>query len=281
MAKKLGILMIRGSGSPGFDDQEKFIERLFKQLRKEGKDPKNDIATQVVNWYEPLETEQQTLISRLQNSNLKVRGWVLRKFLLSNITDLINYGGRPNRPSTAYKEIHQLVTKDLRTLQNQLVPDAPLIILASSMGTEVINNHIWDRQQFPIKNPGVPDPLGQTAFERMETLVGLFTMGSNIPIFGAAQPIDDLEPIQFPDANLPNAWKPLSEWVNIYDKNDPLGYPITFVNQKYGDGRVTDVQYNVGNIFVFWNIASHFFYWKSSKVCKRICEFTIKMLDVL
>lgn len=279
--KKLGILMIRGSGSPGFKDQEDFIDRLFKQLRREGKDPEKHIATQVVNWYEPLETEQQILISRLQDSDLKVRGKVLRRLLLRNITDLINYGGRPNQLSTAYEEIHQLVTKDLRTLQNQLIPDAPLIILASSMGTEVINNHIWDRQQFQTKHPGVQDPLGQTAFERMETLVGLFTMGNNIPIFGAALTIDDLRPIEFPDANLPNTLKPLSEWVNMYDKNDPLGYPITFINSYFGDGRVADIQYNVGNLFVFWNIASHFFYWRSRKICNRICQFTAKVLDVL
>ncbi len=281
MAKKLGILMIRGSGSPGFEDQEKFIERLFRQLRKKRKDPNKDIATQVVNWYEPLETEQQTLIRRLQESDLKVRGKIFRRFLLSNITDLINYGGRPNQTSTAYEEIHQLVTKDIRQLQSKLVPNAPLIIIASSMGTEVINNHIWDRQQFQNLNPGKTDPLGQTAFERMETLVGLFTMGNNIPIFGSALKIDDLRPIQFPDDDLPNAWKPLSEWVNIFDKNDPLGYPITFINQYYGDGRVKDVQYNVGNPLVFWNLASHYFYWQSRKVRKRIFEFTLKMLDTL
>ncbi|MDW3196297.1 MAG: hypothetical protein R8G66_28245 [Cytophagales bacterium] len=281
MAKKLGILMIRGSGSPGFDDQEMFIERLFKQLRKEGKAPENEIAWRFINWYEPLETEQQTLISRLEGSSLKVRSMFLRKFLLSNTSDLINYGGRPNESSTAYEEIHQIVTSDIRLLQNELVPDAPLIILASSFGTKVINDHIWDRQQFSIKNPGVPDPLGQTAFERMETVVGLFTFGSNLAIFGASVPIDDLRPIQFPDANLPIAWKPLSKWINIYDKNDPLGYPVTFINQHYADGRVTDVQCNVGNIFTFWNIASHFYFWKSKKVGRRVCKFTSKVLDAI
>lgn len=273
--------MIRGSGSPGFDDQEKFIKKLFKQLKKQGHNPDADIAYRTINWYEPLETEQQTLISRLQNSSLKLRGKGLRRFLLRNITDLINYGGRPNKPSTAYEEIHQLITADIRLLQNELVPDAPLIVLASSMGTEIINNHIWDRQQFPIKHPGVPDPLGQTAFERMETMVGLFTFGNNIPIFGSEIPIDDLRPIEFPPASLDPALKPLSEWINVYDKNDPLGYPVTFVNQHYADGRVKDVQYNVGNLFVFWNIASHFFYWKSRKVCKRVCAFTIKVLNAV
>lgn len=63
--------MIRGSGPPEFGDQKKFIRRLFRQLQKQGKDPDRDIALQVVNWYEPLATEQQTLISRLMSSDLK------------------------------------------------------------------------------------------------------------------------------------------------------------------------------------------------------------------
>ncbi len=281
MAKKLGILMIRGSGSPGFKEQETFIKRLFSLLRKQGEDPVRDIATQMVDWYGPLETEQQKLIRRLENSGLKVRGRGLRRFLLSNIGDLINYGGRPNRPSTTYEQIHQLVTNDIRSLQDQLRPDAPLIVLASSMGTEVINNHIWDRQQFKVRNPGMPDPMGKTAFERMETLVGLFTFGNNIPIFGAALTIEDLEPIRFPDTDLPAELMLLSEWINIYDKNDPLGYPVTFVNQQYGDGRVKDVEYNVGNLFTSWNIASHFYYWKSRKVCKRVSSFSVRILNTI
>ena len=280
--KKLGILMIRGSGSPGFEEQDKFVELLFKALDKQGmRNPENVIATQVVNWYGSLEERQQELIRRMENSDLKIKGKILRRFLLSNITDLINYGGRPNQVSTTYDDTHKLVYRDIKKLQDQVEEGAPLLILASSMGTEIINNHIWDRQNFMVKNPGQQDPLGQTAFERMETLVGLFTFGNNIPIFATAFPIDDLQPIAMPASGLSDQLKSISKWYNFYDKNDPLGYPVTFVNQNYKRSYIEDVQQNVGNIFTFWNIASHFEYWKSRKICQRVCAYVLKVFNNL
>ncbi len=36
MSKKLGILVIRGSGETGFKKQEKFLGKIYKKLDKEG-----------------------------------------------------------------------------------------------------------------------------------------------------------------------------------------------------------------------------------------------------
>ena len=132
---------------------------------------------------------------------------------MGNIADLINYGGKPNLPGQTYERTHLLVYNAVMELQNRLCENAPLIILASSMGTEIINNYIWDRQ-----HTGAGDPFGATPFERFETLVGLFTFGNNIPIFSSYIKIVDLRPIQFPVPGTQQPYKNMAVWKIIMIK---------------------------------------------------------------
>lgn len=272
--EKLGVLVIRGSGSTGFERQERFIKGVNKRLIKKGVDI-NEIAYEYIDWYGPLQSQQEVLLERMfHHPDIKLKSKLLRKFLFGNISDLINYGGKPNLPDQAYEKTHLSVYKSITRLQNQLKENAPLIILASSMGTEIINNYIWDREHADEN-----DPFGKTAFERFETLVGLFTFGNNIPIFSSSSDIEDLKPIQFPIPNTSQKFYNLATWENYYDKHDPLGYPITFINKNYAEAKIEDIQIGVGNILTFWNILSHFGYWTSKKLKDRISDFIFEILQ--
>ena len=267
MNKKLGVLIIRGSGETGFDRQDKFLKRLEKEFTRIGVNT-GDIQFEFIDWYEPLQGQQKSVLERMKASNIKLRARLTRNLIITNIGDLINYGGKPNLPSHGYSETHKLVHKSMLSLKDKLVENAPLIILASSMGTEIINNHIWDRQQATV-----PDPLGNSPFERFETLIGLFTFGSNLPIFAASHVIDSLVPITFPSPNLDPVLLPKAIWENYYDKNDSMGYPIKPLNDNYASANVTDIQINTGGLLTFWNFLSHFGYWKSKKLVKRIASY--------
>jgi len=270
--EKLGVLVIRGSGSTGFDRQKKFISKVNQRLEKRGINTQK-IIYEYIDWYGPLENQQILLLDRmLDHPQLRLKSTLLRKFLITNITDLINYGGKANMPDGAYKETHEKVHEAVIRLQENLPKNSPLVIVASSMGTEIINNYIWDRQKAKTD-----DSFGKTAFERFETLVGLFTFGNNIPIFSTSNKIDELCPIQFPDPEMDTNLKKLAIWENYYDKNDPLGYPIKFINKNYKNANVTDIQIGVGNLLSFWNILSHFGYWTSKKLQNRLSDF-IEML---
>lgn len=272
--KNLAILVIRGSGKKGFDRQKKFIRKVNNQLIKKNIDV-TSIAYEYVDWYEPLQSQQELLLRRMfDHPELNLKSRRLRRFLLGNITDLINYGGKPNLPDQAYEKTHQLVYETIVRLQEQVYENAPLIILASSMGTEIINNYIWDRQ-----HASDIDPFGKTGFERFDTLVGLFTFGNNIPIFSSSSNIEDLRPIQFPIPGTFEKWLKKAVWENYFDKHDPLGYPITFINEYYARANVKDIQIGVGNILSFWNILSHFGYWTSGKIQKRISDFIYQVLS--
>lgn len=52
MNKKLGLLLIRGSGKSGYNRQMKFIERLERRLTNRGFDT-GDLQFELVDWYEP------------------------------------------------------------------------------------------------------------------------------------------------------------------------------------------------------------------------------------
>ncbi len=267
MSKKLGILMIRGSGESGFNRQEKFLKKLDKKLIRKGIDPTH-IHFEFVDWYGPLQVEQESVLTRMESAGIKLKARLTRHLIITNIGDLINYGGKPNLPSTGYEEIHKLVHKSMLSIKDNVIEDAPLITLASSMGTEIINNYIWDRQ-----HAAGPDLMGNSPLERFETLVGLFTFGSNLPIFAASHQIDSLVPITFPSPNLRPELSNKAIWENYYDKNDPMGYPIKALNSNYANANVTDIQINSGGILTFWNLLSHFGYWKSKKLVRRIADF--------
>ena len=274
--EKLGILVIRGSGGPGFKPQQRFVNKVNQLLEKKGFDIAK-LEYEYIDWYAPMEDQQKLLLDRMfTNPNLRLKSKLLRRFLITNITDLINYGGRPNKPDHAYADTHKKLHESIDRLKSKLPDDSPLIILASSMGTEIINNYIWDRQK-----AGNDDPYGGSSFERFETLVGLFTMGNNIPIFSTSMNIDKLAPIQFPTSTMAQSLKNVAVWENYYDKNDPLGYPIKFINNNYEESVVKDIQIAVGNIFSFWNILSHFGYWTSKKLQRRIAVFIVSLFEKL
>lgn len=277
--KKLALLLCRGSGSPGFKNQEEFLDKFFEDLDKNGV-PKQAIEVGFVDWYDRLEIEQRKLMARIQEKT-NVKGIKLRQFLLTNISDLINYRGGQTFTSDSYHQTHSAVYKGIKELQSRVDEDTTLCIIASSMGTEIINNHIWDRQKWESKNPRQSDEFGNTPFEKMETLMGLFTIGNNIPIFASAYKLEDLRPISFPGKQLSETQKANSIWENIYDKNDPMGYPIKFINEHYAKAKTTDVEMNVGGLLSFWNLASHLKYWDSRRLRKHLALRISKIYKAL
>jgi len=269
MSKKIGILVIRGSGESGFKKQEKFLSKIYRRLDKSGFSS-DQIQHEMVDWYGPLQVQQESALDRIYAAKINLRSRATRRLIVTNIGDLITYGGKPNTQSNGYADTHKLVHQSILTLKNELEENAPLIILAASMGTEIISNYIWDRQ-----HATGPDPLGNSPFERFETLTGLFTLGNNFPIFAAAHDIDAMDPITFPSPDLVPHLLERAVWENYYDKNDSMGYPIKALNDKYAEANVADIQINVGNLLTSWNLLSHFGYWRSRKLVKRIARYII------
>lgn len=275
MKKKLGVFLIRGAGKEGFKEQEKFVGKLNKLLIRSGMNT-DQIHYEYANWYGPTQHNQEILYHRFQNSTSRMGAWALRRFVLFLISDVVAYTGEPHKKSTMYHDTHALIHKAFLNMKDNLEDNAPLIILASSLGTEIISNYIRDRQLHTS-----PDPFGETPFERLETLTAIFMFGNNNAIYISAYKIDEVKPFQFPPEKLADKYLSIAYWGNFYDKSDPLGYPLKPINKYYHDMVTEDVQINAGNILISWNPASHLGYWKSKKIRKRVAVYISKVLQTI
>ncbi len=276
--KNVGLLMIRGSGHSDFKRQELFISRLNQNLEKAGLDHEL-LAHETVDWYGPLQKQQELIMLRMKKAKIRLRSKRIRKLIITNIGDLINYGGKPGFPHFGYEQTHELVHQTILNLKRQLPDHAPLLIIATSMGTEIINDYIRDRQT--AEKEGKVDPLGNSPFERFETLTGFFTLGNNFPIFAASQQLDEIHPIDFPSPSLSPELERVAVWENYYDKNDAMGYPIKPLNRHFEKkSKLKDIQINIGGVLTFWNTFSHFGYWRSRKLVRRIASYIAKLLSI-
>ena len=273
--KKLGLLLIRGSGHSGFKRQERFLDRLNIKLAKSGIDPEQ-VAHEVVDWYGPLQEQQELVLQRISKAGIRMKSKLTRQLIITNIGDLINYGGKPGFPHFGYDETHKKVHTTILKLKKQLPENAPLLIIATSMGTEIINDYIMDRQKAAREKK--EDPMGSSPFERFETLTGLFTLGNNLPIFAASYHIDEIRPIEFPSPHLPSGLRDIAVWENYFDKNDSMGYPLKPLNGHFKNHAILkDIRINTGGPLTSWNFFSHFGYWRSRKLVKRLASY-IKLL---
>jgi len=142
---------------------------------------------------------------------------------------------KADRP--AYGDIHECVRTTLAALEARLAPDAPLVVLAHSLGSVIASNYIWDEQHGG-------QPIGRTAFERMETLTALITYGSNIPLF--LPPRRPAVCVRFPHPSLPPALAAVAVWENVYDPDDILGYPLSEIWDDTQGTHIVDSPINAG-----------------------------------
>jgi hypothetical protein len=270
MTAKVGVLVIHGAGGATFTRQEKFISKLHKYFDRKNF-PKETIAFEHIDWYHPTESHQQEIWNRLSGAGYRLRSNMLRKFIMFLVGDMVAYTGIPNRESSTYKETHTMIFKHLQDLQAKTHEKAPLVILASSLGASLITDYIWDRQK------GHKPTLGSTPFEKLETLTAMYLLGNNIPLYATAYHPDNLEPITFPPEKLDSKYKPLTTFINIFDRHDPLGFPLKPLNDQYNQVVSEDKEMNVGNIFTSWNIGSHLAYWNSRKIRKLIGNYLMNL----
>jgi hypothetical protein len=156
MTKKLGIFLIRGAGKAGSQEQEQFVQKLNKTLQQSGVDPET-IHYEYADWYGPTQANQERLLQRFLSSGFTLRNFALRKFVLFLISDMVAYVGEPNKPGNAYQQTHEQLHRSFTKLKDALPENAPLIVIASSLGTEIISNYISDRQ-----NQQSDDPFGKS-----------------------------------------------------------------------------------------------------------------------
>jgi hypothetical protein len=215
----------------------------------------HDVAWQPVYWADILEPQENALWTKLTR-NHKLGFAELRKFVLRNLADALAYQREPDCSPDVYERIHRRVHEGVIDLRSKLGgQDAPLAVMAHSPGSYVMSNYIWDQQR--QNSAALPGP---SAFEKMRTLCALITFGCNIALFSLA--LQNYVGITFPPLELKEPVKSAARWLNYYDPQDVLGYPVKPLWDGYASNpQIEDLEINVGNILTSWNPLSHVQYW--------------------
>ncbi len=270
MSYKVAVLVIHGMGR----QKPSFANDMITEINDyidDGKLNPDDICWKGIYWAPEIQEKENKLMNILENGESDVDAIRLRKFVVSVLGDAVAYQNVPNKSNNMYYRIHKIINQSIRELRVDIGEDLPVIIMAHSLGCTMINDYIWDRQRANNN-----DEFGQTAFERLETLSGIITFGCNIPLFTLAYaPVTS---IKFPPENLPDDLKQKAEWLNFYDPDDILGYPLKGLSDSYHNTVTRDITINSGGILTSWNTTSHTQYWTDNSFTKPAAKYIGKFL---
>lgn len=238
-------------------------------------------------YYEDILRPNQEMVWARTNGAAKLHYDDLRRFLLFGFGDAAGLENRKEVDGSVYEMAQAAIARQLLDAYQQ-APAAAVVFLAQSLGCQVLSSYLYDAQKALA---GVPVVAGiwkdvdawaartlgralapdEKAFIGGATCTGLLTTGCNIPIFVAAHRVMDIIPIAPPT--------PAFKWINIYDPDDALGWPLEPLSPEYA-ALVEDRQINAGQgmvnwIVKSWNPLSHLAYWSDDKVLDAVDELLL------
>ncbi len=253
MTTPLALLTLHGMGRQG----EEYDAPLRAGLRRElGAARYERIAFAAVH-YQPLLEPRQEAVWREMRAAARLDWRELRRFLLFYLSDVATYQYRPAAPESAYLAVHGEIRAALARLREEHGAGEPggppLVAVAHSLGAAVLSDYLWDAQ----RGKGLYAGKKAAPWERMAGLRLLVTTGCNIPLFVAG--LERIEAIDPPG--------PGFAWWNLYDRDDPLGWPLRPLSTGFAnayDRVVTgDVEIDVG-----LTPLGHSKYWQDRDVAR-------------
>jgi len=284
MSQKIAVAIIHGVGKQDryFADgmSREITDRFVNHIRKKNnkiQNPSEELVIEPIYWAPVLQNSEDELWKRL-NRGGDMDLLTLRQFLIDFGADAIAY--QPTKKdSHIYEEIHKIFAQKLKKLAEGAGDTAPLCIIAHSLGSVIASNYFYDLQQPGTRKiPSiVKKEIANTLLEMGKTFTSFYTFGSPIAIWSLRYK-DFGKPISVPSTNLRKHYSNLTgEWINFYDKQDILGYPLKTLNDAYRKAVTEDIEVNVGGIFTSWNPASHMAYWTDNDITKPIAESLAKV----
>jgi hypothetical protein len=191
--------------------------------------------------------------------------WAVTYFLGDVIAYQIAEGSDVN-----YEAIHARLDEALATLAER-APDAPLCVIAHSLGTVIASDYFYDLQNAARKKSKKSAPASSAAVQRGETLTWFYTLGSPIALWMVRYPKFDA-PIKLPGRTRSAAARKAAQWVNFHDPDDIVAYPLRTLNAHYADAVDSDQAVSVGPLILGNTPVSHVAYLNSRKVMRPIAQ---------
>jgi hypothetical protein len=272
MAKRAALLTVHGMG----DTEEDYADDLLEEVRDRLGAKSADLHTGAIYYQNVLQENEDRVWDAVES---KVDWHDLRRFILYGFADAAGLADSRTEPTGIYVRAQIRIAREL--LAARAATNAgPVVVLAHSLGCQVISNYLWDARPLPdgVKpssgiwrdlpafearitggRPLLPEEI---AYLRGGNLRALHTTGCNIPIFVAARAKKDIVPFPKPH--------PAFTWDNWYDEDDVLGWPLADLSPEYG-AAVRDHEVNAasglfGGVTQGWGPQSHGAYWEDDDV---------------
>ncbi len=265
--KKVAFVMIHGMGDTPRGYYKTFTAKLSKFV---GDEAWAKVAFKSIYYQDILQENQNSIFERTKG----LTSWLsVRKFILFGFSDAASLDYKNDEKNSSYYYTQSRIRQSLRELYRSLDQDTPVVLLAYSLGCHVISNYIWDSRQrdsdYGVWFHGSKIKMSrpEEAFVRLRNLHRLFTVGCNIPIFVAGH--RRILPFNKPHKDF--------EWVNLYDKDDVLGWPLRPLSKEYSEMVKEDIAINAhqglwGWLKKSWNPASHEEYFGDNEVVRHVGE---------
>lgn len=205
----------------------------------------------------------------------------LRWLMVHFVGDVIAYQLNPSDPDV-YTAIHRKVAEALGRLSARAGKDAPLCVIAHSLGSVIASNYFYDLQEHrlagrDIIEDSVQAVQGPSPLERGETLCHLFTLGSPMALWSLRYARSGLDkPVAVPAPELGQHHPGLEgEWVNFYDDDDIFAWPLQPLGAAYRDA-VRDQAVKLAGPLFSWTPMVHPFYWSDPRVMGPVGESLAK-----
>ncbi len=270
----VAFITIHGMG----DTPPHYAAELVRRLRQRlGPALQERVHMGSVYYQEILQRNQMVVWERMRGHS-NVHYDKLRKFVLFGLGDAAGLENRKEDPGSVYGRAQTEIARTLLAA-HALNPDMPVVFLAQSLGCQVLSCYFYDAQKALAggrATAGIWQDIGAWAREELRrdltaserrflaggTCVGWITTGCNIPVFVASHLEMQIIPIARPT--------PGFRWLNIYDPDDVLGWPMRPLSRAYGE-LVEDRAINAGKgvfnlLFRSWNPLSHDIYWSDEQV---------------
>ncbi len=272
MYKNVAVAIIHGIGNQGQDFAKDMIallkNKFTKKLERLVEDPSTYLIIQPIQWETIFANREESLFQNLvQNNPLNYKE--LRKFIIHYLGDAIAY--QPvESGSHNYDRVHEKVGENLHILSKKAGKDAPLCVISHSLGSVIASNYFYDLQ---FKKNDVTSVVNTSSpLEKGDTLTLFYTMGTTLPLWSLRYHNFN-RPINIPSKDLQNFYPELKgEWINFYDKDDVLGFPLRAVGENYQKAVNEDREVNVGGLLTSWNPLSHTGYFTDNDIIDSIVE---------
>lgn len=276
MYKKLGIAIIHGMGNQKQDFADEMVGLIKNQFAQKieciVKKPSSYLVFEPIQWSSVFEEREEKLFKDVVLENdLNFKG--LRKFTIQYVGDVIAYQ-QVETSKQNYERVHELIGKHLNIISSKAGKDVPLCIISHSLGSVIASNYFYDLQ---AKRNSVSSIVNESSpLEKGQTLTLFYTLGTALPLWSLRYHNFN-RPINIPSRELQQHYPGLKgEWINFYDKDDVLGFPLRDVDQTYHDAVTEDRQVNIGGLLTSWNPFCHTGYFKNMEVIEQIVDGLVR-----